>query len=163
MANENLNRNIGIVTRDVLLSEDGLTFMKGLLDGRHPYPPFADMIEIEFSEIDVGHAVFIGRPTPRFFNPIGSIQGGWAATILDAAMGFATHATLKIGEGWTTIEMKINYVRPVLPASGLVRCEGKVIHRGGRIATADGRLLDEQGKLLAHGSETCMIFPAEVA
>lgn len=160
MTEKKMKREINVVTREVLLSEDGLTFMRGLIDGRHPFPPFAEMLDIDLLEIDVGVAVFTGKPTPRFLNPLGTIQGGWAATILDAAMGFATHATLKKGEGWTTIEMKLNYVRPVLPSSGLVRCEGKVIHRGGRIATAEGRLFDEGGKLLAHGSETCMIFSA---
>jgi uncharacterized protein (TIGR00369 family) len=157
------NRTVGMVSRDALLSEDGLTFQQGLLSGRHPFPPFADFMDIELSGIEEGRAAFIGRPSERFFNPIGTIQGGWAATILDAAMGFATHATLKLGETFTTLEMKVNYVRPVLPSSAPVRCEAKVIHRGGRIATSEAQLFDGSGKLLAHGSETCMIFAAGAA
>ncbi|MDR0189461.1 PaaI family thioesterase [Pseudomonas yamanorum] len=161
MTQHEAKRKIGMVTREELVAEDGLSFMRGLIDGRHPYPPFAEFLDIDLMEIDYGSAVFVGKPTERFFNPIGSIQGGWAATILDAAMGFATHSTLKVGESYTTLEMKLNYVRPLLPSSGKVRCVGKVIHRGGRVATAEAQLLDGNGKLLSHSTETCMIFPAE--
>jgi uncharacterized protein (TIGR00369 family) len=158
---DDVKRKVGMVTRDELIAEDGLAFLSGMVDGRHPSAPYADTMDIELIEVEAGRVLFVGRPSARFFNPIGSIQGGWAATILDGAMGHATHSTLKVGESYTTLEMKINYVRPVLPSSGIVRCEGKLIHRGTRMATTEGRLLDDRGKLLAHGSETCMIFPTE--
>ena len=153
-------RRPGVVASEIRMAETGLTFVRGVMDGRHPFPPVIDMLECELVEVEEGRVVFAGRPTPRFLNPIGTIQGGWAATILDAAMAFAIHSTLKKGEGYTTLEMKLNYVRPVLPSSGIVRGEGQLIHRGSRIATAEGRLLDASGKLLSHGGETCMIFPA---
>ncbi|WP_394834649.1 PaaI family thioesterase [Pendulispora rubella] len=156
-------RRPGVVTNEVLLAETGLTFVRGVMDGHHPFPPVLDMLECDLVEVEEGRVVFTSRPTPRFLNPIGTIQGGWAATVLDAAMAFAIHSTLKRGEGYTTLEMKLNYVRPVLPSSGIVRGEGQLIHRGSRIATAEGRLLDAGGKLLAHGGETCMIFPAKTA
>jgi uncharacterized protein (TIGR00369 family) len=116
---------------------------------------------IRLIEIEEGRVVFEGIPSAQYLNPIGTIHGGWTATVLDGAMAYCVHSTLKAGEGYTTIEMKINYVRPVLPSTGVMRCESKLIHRGSRTATSEGRLFDERGKLLAHGSETCMIFPAE--
>jgi uncharacterized protein (TIGR00369 family) len=154
-------REIGVVPRDVLVAEDGLSFLQGMLHGRHPRAPYADTMDIDLVEVEEGRVVFIGKPSARYFNPVGTIQGGWAATILDGAMAHCIHTTLKTGENYTTLEMKINFVRPVLPSSGLVRCEGKLIHRGRSVATSEGRLTDERGKLLAHGSETCMIFPNE--
>lgn len=149
----------GVVSRDVLSAESGLSFLKGMLDGRHPSPPFARTTNMLGTEVEEGRIVFEGTPTADFFNPLGTIHGGWTATILDSAMACAVHSTLKPGEGYTTVEMKLNYVRPILPGSGLLRCEGKVIHRGASIATSEGRLVDGRGRLLAHGSETCMIFP----
>ena len=158
---QNETRAIGVVSREVLLAEDGQTFLTGMLNGRHPCAPYSDTMDIELVEVEEGRVVFVGRPSARYLNPVGTIHGGWAATILDGAMAYCVHSTLKAGEGYTTLEMKINYVRPVLPSTGIVRCEGKLIHRGKRTATSEGRLLDERGRLLAHGSETCMIFPTE--
>lgn len=158
-----MSRTVGVVSRDVLLAEDGACFLRGMMEGRHPGAPFADAMDFELAEVDEGRVVFVGKPSPRFFNPLGTIHGGWTATILDSAMACATHSTLKVGEGYTTLEMKLNYVRPVMPESGEVRCEGRLIHRGGTIATTEGRLLDARGKLLAHGTETCLIFAAQGA
>ena len=151
-------RQVGVVSRDVLLAEDGASFLRGIVEGRHLGPPFADAMDFDIAEVEEGRVVFVGTPSARFFNPLGTIHGGWTATILDSAMACAVHATLRVGEGYTTLEMKLNYVRPVMPASGPVRCEGRLIHRGGSVATSEGRLIDAQGKLLAHGTETYMIF-----
>jgi uncharacterized protein (TIGR00369 family) len=149
-----------VVSREVLTARDGLSFLRGIIDGSQPAPPFAQTMDFDLVEADEGRVVFVGRPSPRFFNPLGTIHGGWTATILDSAMACAAHATLKPGEGYTTLEMKLNYVRPVMPESGTVRCEGKLIHRGGTVITTEGKLVDERGKLLAHGTETCVVFPA---
>ncbi|MGY4225120.1 uncharacterized protein (TIGR00369 family) [Bradyrhizobium sp. USDA 4503] len=149
-----------MVTLDTLVAEDGLSFLRGMLKGRHPRAPYSETMDINLVAVEPGRVVFEGKPSAPFLNPVGTIQGGWASTILDGAMAYCVHSTLKAGENYTTLEMKISFVRPVFPATGLVRCEGKVIHRGNRTATSEGVLLDEQGKLLAHGSETCMIFPA---
>ncbi|KRE17872.1 hypothetical protein ASE63_01360 [Bosea sp. Root381] len=154
-------REVGVVARETLLAGSGLEFLRGMIAGRHPAPPFADTMDFELIEVDEGRVVFTGRPSARFFNPLGTVHGGWTGTILDSAMACAVHATLKSGEGYTTLEMKVNYVRPVMPGSGIVRCEGRVIHRGGTVATSEGRLTDERGKLLAHGTETCAVFPAK--
>lgn len=154
-------RTFGVVPREVLTKDSGLDFLRGIVAGRNPGPPIAEAMDLDIAEIDEGRVVFVGSPSARFFNPLGTIHGGWTATILDSAMACAVHSTLKPGEGYTTLEMKINYVRPVMPESGPVRCEGKLIHRGGTVATAEGQLLDARGKLLAHGTETCLIFASK--
>ena len=155
-----MKRAVGVVSREELVAGDGLSFLRGIIAGTNPAPPFADAMDFELAEADEGRVVFVGQPSARFFNPLGTIHGGWTATILDSAMACATHATLKPGEGYTTLEMKLNYVRPVMPGNGPVRCEGRLIHRGGSVATSEGKLVDAAGKLLAHGTETCMIFGA---
>lgn len=160
MRHENTTRLVGVVSRDTLFSENGLSFVRGMMQGRHPHSPYADTMGFELVEVDEGRVVFAGRPAPAFLNPIGVIHGGWTATILDTAMAHATQTTLKAGEGHTTIEMKIGYIRPVLPSTGIVRCEATMIHRGGQTSITEGRLVDGNGKLLAYGSETCMIFAA---
>jgi uncharacterized protein (TIGR00369 family) len=155
---QNETRQVGVVSPEVFLVEDGRSFLNGMLSGRHPDPPYSDTMDIHLIEIEEGHVVFVGTPSPRYLNPLGAIHGGWTATLLDAAMAYCVHSTLKAGESYTTLEMKINYVRPVFPSTGIVRCESKLIHRGSRTATSEGRLFDGRMKLLAHGIETCMIF-----
>ena len=152
------DRIFGVVPREVLTAEPGLAFLRGMIAGRHPAPPFARSTGIWLTEADEGRAVFAGLPSEGFFNPIGTIHGGWTSAILDSAMACAVHTTLKAGQAYTTVEMKLNFVRPVLPSSGRLTCEGVVIHRGGTLATSEGRLVDGTGKLIAHGTETCMIF-----
>jgi uncharacterized protein (TIGR00369 family) len=152
------DRIFGVVPREVLTAEPGLAFLRGMIEGRHPAPPFARSTGIWLTEADEGRAVFAGLPSEGFFNPIGTIHGGWTSAILDSAMACAVHTTLKAGQAYTTVEMKLNFVRPVLPSSGRLTCEGVVIHRGGTLATSEGRLVDASGKLIAHGTETCMIF-----
>jgi uncharacterized protein (TIGR00369 family) len=158
---QNEIRQVGVVSREVFLAEDGRSFLTGMLSGRHPSPPYSDAMDIHLIEIEEGRVVFAGTPSARYLNPIVTIHGGWMATILDGAMAYCVHSTLKVGEEYTTLEMKINYIRPVFPSIGAVHCESKLIHRGTRTATSEGRLFDQRGKLLAHGSETCMIFPSE--
>jgi uncharacterized protein (TIGR00369 family) len=97
-------------------------------------------------------------PALKFYNPLGTIHGGWISAILDSAMGCAVHSTLTAGQTYTTTSMTVNFVRPIFEATGKVRCEGVCIHAGSRLATSEGRLWDESGKLLAHGSETCLVM-----
>jgi len=156
-----MDRTFGVVSREALVAGDGLSFLRGIINGTQPAPPFAEAMDFDLVEAEEGRVVFTGRPSARFFNPLGTIHGGWTATILDSAMACAAHSTLKPGEGYTTLEMKLNYVRPVMPDTGTVRCEGKLIHRGGSVITTEGRLVDERGKLLSHGTETCLVFPAK--
>jgi uncharacterized protein (TIGR00369 family) len=141
----------------------GLAFLRAMMEGRLPAPPFSRATGIRLSAAEHGRVMFEGEPSEDFFNPIGTIHGGWTATILDSAMGCAVHAILKAGQSYTTIEMKLNYVRPVMPAHGRVTCEGRIVHAGSRIATSEGFLRDAEGRLLAHGTETCMIMQARTA
>jgi uncharacterized protein (TIGR00369 family) len=153
-------RSYGVVPREALAAEDGLTFLRGVLDGRHPAPPISRTLGFAATEVEAGRVVFRGTPSPAVLNPLGTVHGGWAATLLDSAMACAVHTTLEAGQAYTTLEMKLNYVRPILPDAGEVVCEGRVVHRGASVATSEGRLLDGRGKLLAHGTETCLIFDA---
>ncbi|HET8727670.1 MAG TPA: PaaI family thioesterase [Alphaproteobacteria bacterium] len=150
----------GVVARDVLVAEPGLAFLRGMIEGRHPAPPFSKATGILLVEAEESRVVFKGVPTPDFFNPLGTIHGGWTSAILDSAMACAVHTTLQPGQGYTTVEMKLNFVRPILPDLGELACEGLLVHRGGTLATSEGRLFDSKGRLLAHGTETCLIFDA---
>jgi uncharacterized protein (TIGR00369 family) len=146
-----------------LAGESGLDFLRGLMEERHPAPPFSRTTRTYLVEAEEGRVVFKGTPDEAFFNPLGTIHGGWTAGILDSAMACAVHSTLQPGQGYTTVEFKVNLVRPVLPASGELTCEGILVHRGSTVATSEGYLRDAEGRLLAHGTETCLIFDASRA
>ena len=136
-----------------------LEFMQGILEGRFPPAPISAALKFALTEVAHGHAVFEGVPEFAFYNPISSVHGGYAATLLDSCMGCAVHTTLPAGQAYTTLEFKINFVRAMTDQTGRVRAEGRVIHPGNRAATAEGNLYDPRGKLLAHATTTCMIFP----
>jgi uncharacterized protein (TIGR00369 family) len=158
MAHNNPYQRFGVVDTNIAASDSGLAFLLKLLDSTHPAPPFSEVCDIWPVEVSQGRALFDARPSARFYNPMGTVHGGWISTVLDSAMGFAVHSMLKAGQTYTTIELKMNFVRPIFEQTGIVRCEGKIVHAGGRLATAEARLTDAAGKLLAHGSSTCMIF-----
>lgn len=136
----------------------GLAALKEVFEGRLPPPPIAVTMGFSGVHIEEGKAVFEGEPAEYLYNPIGVVHGGFAMALLDSAMGCAVHSTLAAGERYTTLEVKTNFVRPITLDTGRVRCEGVVIHRGGTIATAEGKLTAvASGKLLAHGTTTCLI------
>ncbi len=137
----------------------GLETLRGMIEGRLPAPPFAITTSIALTAAEEGKVVFEGEPRADFFNPLGSIHGGWTATIMDSVMACAVHSTLAPGEAYTTLEFKLHFCRPIMPATGRVRAEGLVLSRGRRAATSEGKLYDSAGKLLAHGTESCLIFP----
>jgi uncharacterized protein (TIGR00369 family) len=138
----------------------GLEYIRAIADGSLPPSPIAVTMELTGIEAEEGRAVFMGEPGEFLYNPIGVVHGGFAMTILDSAMAVAVHTTLAVGERYTTLETKVNFVRPITVDTGPVRCEGTVVHRGGRIATAEGKLFAERtGKLLAHGTTTCLVIP----
>jgi uncharacterized protein (TIGR00369 family) len=137
----------------------GLEFLQGMLEGRFPQPPIGAALKFELTQVEPGRAVFEGVPEFAFYNPISSVHGGYAATLLDSCMGCAVHSTLPAGQAYTTLEFKINFVRPMTERTGRVRAEGRVVHPGKRAATAEGNLYDAKGKLLAHATTTCLIFP----
>lgn len=156
-------RRFGVVERHEFVSHSGLDLLRKMIDGTYPAPPFSEAAEIWLTEIDRGRAVFTGVPTERFYNPMGGVHGGWISALLDSAMGCAVHSMLKAGQGYTTIELKVNFVRPVLEKTGPLTCEGNIVHFGGRIATSEGRVLDSAGILVAHGSETCLVFDVKAS
>ena len=149
----------GVVPLDQARTLDGLTLMTGVMDGRFPAPPIAQALGFTIAEVDPGRVVFTYTPVFAHYNPLGTVHGGIAATLLDSVMGCCIHTTLKAGVGYTTVEIKVNYVRAMTDRTGPVRVEGKIINVGSRIATSEGRLYDAAGKLLAHGTTTCLIFP----
>ncbi len=149
----------GVTPVDQMRTIDGLTLMRGILEGRYPAPPIAGTLGFGLTEVEAGRVAFAYEPLFEHYNPLGSVHGGIAATLLDSVMGCCIHTTLKAGTGYTTVEIKVNYVRAMTHKTGPVRAEGKVINVGSRIATSEGRLVDAAGKLLAHGTTTCLIFP----
>jgi uncharacterized protein (TIGR00369 family) len=152
--------SVGVVPPAVLLGQDGLSFLQAMIDGAMPVPPIAETLGFRLVEVSDGRALFRGTPAFRHYNPIGVVHGGYAATLLDSAVGCAVHATLKKGEGYTTLELKLNLVRAITQETGPVEAEGRIVHRGRSVATAEGYLRDADGRLYAHATTTCMIFPA---
>jgi uncharacterized protein (TIGR00369 family) len=136
----------------------GLVYLQKIVAGELPRPPISELMNFGLTELSEGRAVFTVEPAEYHYNPIGVVHGGLAATLLDSAMGCAIHSTLPANVGYTTLEVKVNYIRPMSVETGVVRCEAKVIHIGGRTATAEGRVLDKSGKLYAHATTTCIIF-----
>ena len=137
----------------------GLEFLQAMLEGKVPAPPIAHSLDFKLDHVEEGRAVFISTPQEFHYNPLGTAHGGYAATLLDSAMGVAILTTMPQGITYTTVELHVNYVRPMLTHTGKITCEGTVIHAGRKIATAEGRILDENGKLYAHGTTTCIKFP----
>lgn len=136
---------------------NGLELMEKIVSGDVPPPPIMVLMNARLVKVSDGRAIFEAQPAEYHFNPMNHIHGGFAATLLDSAMGCAIHTTLSTGVAYTTVEIKINYVRPLSNRVGMVRCEGTAIHVGGRIATAEGRIVDQEGNLYAHGTTTCLI------
>lgn len=148
-----------IALRDAGAGLSGLDYLNQVFARNLPPPPIAATMDFSGAEVEEGRAVFVGQPSEFLYNPIGLVHGGFAMTMLDSAMGCAVHTTLAAGEGYTSVETSVNFVRPITLDTGRVRCEGKVLHRGRNVATAEGRLIAEStGKLLAHGTTTCLVF-----
>ena len=138
----------------------GLEYMRQLMTGEREPSGMARLMNMRLVEVEEGRAVFAVEPDERHYNGLGIAHGGLAATLLDSALGCAINTVMPAGRVFTTLEMKINYVRPMRRETGEVRCEAEVLHAGGRVATAEGRIVDASGKLYAHGTATCMLFRA---
>ena len=136
----------------------GIEYLRAMQSGELPAPPIAVLLGMWISEVSEGRVVFALEAAEYHYNPLGTVHGGVLATLLDSAMGCAVQSTLSAGTSYTTLELKVNYLRPVTTKTGMLYCEGKVIHVGGRIATAESRLTDADGKLYAHGTTTCMVL-----
>ena len=143
------------------MARSGLEFLTDMVDGKLPQAPMCATLGFHLAEASDGYARFDGVPEFRHYNPIGTVHGGFAATLLDSALGCAIFTTLAKGEAWTTLELKLNLVRPINKDTGTVRAEGRIIHRGRTVATSEGTVKDKAGKLYAHATTTCMVFPAK--
>src|SRR5438105_2531313 len=135
----------------------GIAYLKAIQSGELPSPPIAALVGMAMVEVAEGRVVFNAEPAEFHYNPLGTVHGGIAATLLDSAMGCAVQSLLPAGTGYTTLEIKVNYLRPITSATGTVSCEGTVIHLGGRIATAEAHITDATGKLYAHSTTTCIL------
>jgi uncharacterized protein (TIGR00369 family) len=148
----------GLVRPEQMAGRPGIALFDAMLAGEVPRAPIGDTLDFALIEAAPGRAVFQGRPHERFYNPMGSVHGGWFATLLDSALGCAVHSALPPGKAYTTLELKINLVRTLTTDVPLVRAVGQVVHQGNQIATAEARLTGPDGSLYAHGSTTCLVF-----
>jgi uncharacterized protein (TIGR00369 family) len=148
----------GVAKPEQVMGKSGLELMQAMLRGELPYPPIARTLDFQLIEVGEGRAMFQGTPGAAHLNPMGSVHGGWYATLLDSALGCAVHTMLPAGRGYTTAELGINLVKAIGPKAPRVRAEGKVIHCGRQLATAEARLYGPDGTLYAHGTTTCLVF-----
>jgi uncharacterized protein (TIGR00369 family) len=148
----------GLSRIDQVIGLSGAQQFEAMLAGRLPYPHIAKTLDFLLMAASPGTAVFQGTPAVAHLNPLGSVHGGWFATLLDSALGCCIHASLPAGKSYTTLELKVNMIRAITPKVPRVRAIGHVIHLGGQTATAEARLVGPDGKLYAHASTTCLVF-----
>jgi uncharacterized protein (TIGR00369 family) len=148
----------GVTPTDVMASMSGLDFVRAIFSGKLPAPPIMQTVEPFDSTAEPGVVVMHSVPGFRHYNPIGSVHGGYAAILLDSAMGLAVHSTLPPGSGYTTLEFKISFIRGMSKDTGPIRTEGRTLNVGRRAATAEARITDANGRLLAHATTTCLVF-----
>ena len=153
-------KTYGTVNAERQKQMSGLEFVQGLATGALPLNTIAQTLGYDVVEAESGRVVITLVPTGAHLNPAGTMHGGLTATLLDSCMGLAVQSTLDKGVSQTTLEFKISLVRPITPETGLITAEGKVLNCGRRIGTAEGRVTDGNGRLLAHGTTTCLIFPS---
>jgi uncharacterized protein (TIGR00369 family) len=158
MTQSSVGKRFGVIDDDQRRTLSGLEFVQGLVDGTLPLNSMAETLGYDIVEAAKGRVVAAATPHEGHRNPAGTVHGGLAATLLDSAMGLAVHSMLDKGFAQTTLEFKISLVRPVTPQTGLVKAEGKVISCGRRVGTAEGKLTDKDGRVLAHGTTTCLIY-----
>src|SRR6516165_2685402 len=159
MSSRVADKTYGTVAADRRKEMSGLEFVQGLVNGTLPLNTIARTLGYDITEAESGRVVITAEPNETQLNPAGTVHGGFSATLLDSCMGLAILSTLEKGVGQTTLEFKISLVRPITPETGLIKAEGVVLNRGRRVGTAEGRITDDQRRLLAHGTTTCLIFP----
>src|ERR1700737_706864 len=153
-----MNKTYGTVGADRQKEMSGLEFVRGLVDGALPLNMIAQTLGYDVIEVDKGRVVVTVEPRESHLNPYGTVHGGLTATLLDSCMGLAVQSTLDKGFAQTTVEFKISLMRPITPETGRIKAEGIVLYCGRRVGTAEGRLTDGKGRLLAHGTTTCLII-----
>ena len=148
----------GLATPEQIHGKTGLQIMQAMLAGEMPYPHIADTLDFSLVEVSEGRVVFQGIPQLKHYNPLGTVHGGWYATLLDSALGCAVHTMMPVGRGYTTAELGVNIVRAASFKTGPLRAIGTVIHCGRQMATAEARIVGPDGKLYAHATTTCLVF-----
>lgn len=146
------------VSRSALAALSGIEVFDAMMQGRLPGAPIAETLDFLLIHVEPGLAIFQGQPLQRHYNPLGSVHGGWYATLLDSALGCAVHSNLPAGKAYTTLELKVNLVRALTVDVPRVRAEGRVLHAGGQVATAEAKLIGPDGRLYAHATTTCLVF-----
>jgi uncharacterized protein (TIGR00369 family) len=149
---------VGVSTKEQVRERSGLQFLRAIMGGELPAPPIGALLGFLPIEVEPGRVVFQGTPGPQHFNPLGTVHGGYAATLLDSCVACAVQTMLPAGKAYTTLELKVNFIRALTDKAGPVRAEGKVVSVGGQIGIAEGRLTDSAGKLYAFATTTCLIF-----
>jgi uncharacterized protein (TIGR00369 family) len=149
---------VGVATHAQVAGKSGLALLQSMLRGEMPFAAIGKTLDFSLMEVSEGRALFQGTPGPAHFNPMGGIHGGWYATLLDSALGCAVHTLMPTGRGYTTAELSVNIVKAISPKVSRVRAEGKVIHCGRQLATAEARLFGPDGTLYAHATTTCLVF-----
>jgi uncharacterized protein (TIGR00369 family) len=152
------SKSYGTVPADRQKEMTGLEFVQGLVDGALPLNTIARTLGYDITRVESGRVVITTEPNGTHLNPAGTVHGGFSATLLDSCMGLAILSTLDKGAGQTTLEFKISLVRPITTETGPITAEGVILSRGRRVGTAEGRITDSKGRLLAHGTTTCLIF-----
>jgi uncharacterized protein (TIGR00369 family) len=147
-----------VAALEVARGLDGIEIVRRIVAGELPPPPIAEVLGLRLVEAEPGRAVFEGDPGEQHYNIVGTVHAGFTTTLLDSAMGCALATTLEAGVGWTTLELKANFTRPITADTGVVRCTGTVVHPGRRVATAEARLEDSRGRLLAHATSTILVL-----
>lgn len=158
VARMNAGAGAGLANPADIAGLTGLQQMQAMLDGKLPYPHIAATLDFSLVEIGEGRAVFQGQPQLKHYNPLGSVHGGWYATLLDSALGCAVHTVMPVGRAYTTAELGVNIVRAASFKSGPLRAIGTVLHAGRQLATAEARIVGPDGKLYAHATTTCLVF-----
>lgn len=158
---EQLKKKAGLGQPAQFAGRTGMQIFEALMSGEIPAPPISQTLDFILVEAQPGRVQFQGRPQFAHYNPLGTVHGGWIATLLDSAVACAVHTLLPVGKTYTTLELKVNYVKALTERVPLVRAVGEVIHSGGRIGTAQGRLIGPDGTLFAHATTTCIILDAK--
>jgi uncharacterized protein (TIGR00369 family) len=152
-------RSYGVASPEEVGGRAGIDMLRAMIAGELPSPPMARTLGFDLIAVEPGFALFAAEPTDALLNPLGGVHGGWALALIDSATGCAVHTELPAGTGYTTVETKANFTRAIRAGAGPVRCEGRVVTRGRTLATAEARLMDGEGRVLAHGTSTLLILP----
>jgi len=149
--------------QEPIRAKSGLEFMRSFLNGELPPPPISQLLGLRIASVEPSSVVFEFDPAEYMYSPLGNVHGGVITVVLDSAMGCSFHTTLAAGKGYTTLELKVNFLRPVTARAGTLRAEGHVVHAGSRVATAEARLLDGRERLYAHATSTLLVLSHEPA